>query len=65
MFPKLWNAIEIDLKETKKLQPLMVYYSINGVNSEKFSLTVYKHRRRHFKTSQHVKFFNSKNFIQF
>ena len=35
-------------------QPETEYYSINGVNGEKNSLTGYKHRRQHFKTSKRV-----------
>ena len=50
-------------------QPETEYYSINGVNGEKNSLTGYKHRRQHFKTSKRVIllifFWKLKKFKQF
>ena len=39
-----------------KLTALTVYYSINRVNGQKNSLTVYKHRREHIKHQNVLKF---------
>ena len=39
-------------------QPVTEYYSINGVNGRKKSLTGDKHRRQDFKTSKRVIFLN-------
>jgi len=54
------NKISLTVKKLLAAEPLRVYQSINGKK------TVYKYRRRHFKTSKCIKFLDLKNnFMQF